>query len=82
VTYRLRNGFDHRGVSMAVVQEMVSPQAAGTLFMADPVASNRKIVAVEAVLGIGEALVSAMTDADAYKVRDDLPVRGDGIGHE
>src|SRR5204863_9759860 len=33
VTYRLRNGFDHRKVQMAVVvQQMVFPQAAGILF--------------------------------------------------
>src|SRR5438034_6091596 len=33
VTYRLRNGFDHRKVHMAVVvQKMVFPQAAGILF--------------------------------------------------
>ena len=38
VTYRLRNGFDHRKVRMAVVvQQMVFPQAAGILFTADPV---------------------------------------------
>src|SRR5437764_10289009 len=38
--YRLRNGFDHRNVRMAVVvQQMVFPQAAGTLFTADPVTS-------------------------------------------
>src|SRR5215207_5856016 len=37
VTYRLRNGFDHRKVHMAVVvQRMVFPQAAGILFTADP----------------------------------------------
>ena len=44
VTYRLRNGFDHRKVHMAVVvQQMVFPQAAGILFTADPVTSNRKV---------------------------------------
>ncbi|TMD22958.1 MAG: phosphoenolpyruvate synthase, partial [Chloroflexi bacterium] len=33
VTYRLRNGFDHRKVHMAVVvQQMVFPEAAGVLF--------------------------------------------------
>src|SRR5579863_815747 len=43
VTYRLRNGFDHRKVRMAVVvQQMVFPQAAGILFTADPITSNRK----------------------------------------
>jgi phosphoenolpyruvate synthase/pyruvate phosphate dikinase len=71
VTYRLRNGFDHRRVNMAVVvQQMVFPQAAGVLFTADPVTSNRKIASVEAVLGLGEALVSGLVNADVYKVRD------------
>ncbi len=71
VTYRLRNGFDHRKVHMAVVvQQMVFPQAAGILFTADPVTSNRKIAAVEASFGLGEALVSGLVNADVYKVRD------------
>src|SRR4029079_715285 len=36
VTYRLRNGVDHRKVHMAVVvQQMVFPQVAGILFTAD-----------------------------------------------
>src|SRR6184192_2699306 len=72
VTYRLRNGFDHRKVHMAVVvQQMVFPQAAGILFTADPVTSNRKVASVEATFGLGEALVSGLVNADAYKVRDD-----------
>jgi len=71
VTYRLRNGFDHQKVSMAVVvQQMVFPQAAGTLFTADPVTSDRKVVSVEAGFGLGEALVSGRVNADVYKVRD------------
>jgi rifampicin phosphotransferase len=71
VAYRLRNGFDHREVSMAVVvQQMVFPQAAGTLFTADPVTSDRRVVSVEAVFGLGEALVSGRVNADAYNVRD------------
>ena len=71
VTYRLRNGFDHRKVNMAVVvQQMVFPHAAGILFTADPVTGNRKVVAVEASFGLGEALVSGQVNADAYKVRD------------
>src|SRR5438477_1890964 len=71
VTYRLRNGFDHRKVHMAVVvQQMVCPDAAGILFTADPVTSNRKVVAVEATCGLGEALASGLVNADAYKVRD------------
>jgi rifampicin phosphotransferase len=71
VTYRLRNGFDHRNVQMAVVvQQMVFPQAAGILFTADPVTSNRKVASVEASFGLGEALVSGLVNPDVYKVRD------------
>ena len=71
VTYRLRNGFDHRKVHMAVVvQQMVFPDAAGILFTADPVTSNRKVASVEAGFGLGEALVSGLVNADVYKVRD------------
>jgi phosphoenolpyruvate synthase/pyruvate phosphate dikinase len=71
VTYRLRNGFDHRKVHMAVVvQQMVFPQAAGILFTADPVTGNRKVASVEAGFGLGEALVSGLVNADLYKVHD------------
>ena len=71
VIYRLRNGFDHRRVDMAVVvQRMVFPRAAGILFTADPITSNRKVASVEASFGLGEALVSGLVNADAYQVRD------------
>ena len=71
VTYRVRNGFDQRKVQMAViVQQMVFPLAAGILFTADPVTSNRKVVSVEASFGLGEVLVSGRVNADAYRVRE------------
>jgi rifampicin phosphotransferase len=71
VTYRLRNGLDHRQVQMAVVvQQMVFPEAAGIVFTADPVTGNRKVAVVEAGFGLGEALVSGLVNADAYQVRD------------
>jgi rifampicin phosphotransferase len=71
VTYRLRNGVDHRKVHMAVVvQRMVFPQAAGILFTADPITGNRRVASVDAGFGLGEALVSGLVNADVYKVRD------------
>jgi pyruvate,water dikinase len=71
VSYRLRNGFEHRKIHMAVVvQQMVSPQAAGVLFTADPVTSNRTVAYIEAGFGLGEGLVSGRVNADVYKVRD------------
>ncbi|MGP0023326.1 MAG: PEP/pyruvate-binding domain-containing protein, partial [Streptosporangiaceae bacterium] len=71
VTYRVRNGFGHRKVHMAVVvQQMVFPDAAGILFTADPITGNRKVASVEASFGLGEALVSGLVNPDVFKVRD------------
>jgi phosphoenolpyruvate synthase/pyruvate phosphate dikinase len=71
VIYRLRNGFDHRRVLMAVVvQRMVVPEAAGIAFTADPVTGNRRVVSIEASFGLGEALVSGLVNPDVYTVRD------------
>lgn len=72
VTYRRRNGIDHRTVHMAVVvQRMVFPHAAGILFTADPVTGNRKVSTVDAGFGLGEALVSGLVNPDVFTVRDD-----------
>ncbi|GAA1937999.1 phosphoenolpyruvate synthase [Streptomyces durmitorensis] len=70
VTYRQRNGVDHRTVHMAVVvQQMVFPHASGILFTADPVTGNRKVATVDAGFGLGEALVSGLVNPDVFKVR-------------
>ncbi|SFD63112.1 pyruvate, water dikinase [Chitinophaga sp. CF118] len=69
VFYRLQNGFDHRKVLLSVVvQKMVFPQAAGILFTADPITSNRKVLSIDASFGLGEAMVSGLVNADLYKV--------------
>jgi rifampicin phosphotransferase len=71
VAYRIQNGFDHRKVWLAVVvQKMIFAQAAGVLFTADPISSNRKVSSIDASYGLGEALVSGMVNADVYKVRN------------
>jgi len=70
VIYRMQNGFDHRKVYLSVViQNMVYPEAAGTMFTADPITSNRKLLAIDASFGLGEALVSGLVSADCYKVQ-------------
>ncbi|WP_328307502.1 phosphoenolpyruvate synthase [Streptomyces sp. NBC_00442] len=83
VTYRRRNGVDHRAVHMAVVvQRMVFPQASGVLFTADPVTGNRKVATVDAGFGLGEALVSGLVNPDVFTVRDDTIVaRTIAAGH-
>lgn len=84
-TYRMQNGFDHGKVYLGcigeqqqevatslsvVVQKMVYPQAAGIIFTADPVTSNREVLSIDAGFGLGEALVSGLVNPDIYKVRD------------
>ncbi|MFC3801171.1 phosphoenolpyruvate synthase [Cohnella sp. GCM10012308] len=71
VIYRMQHGYDHRQVYLSViVQRMVSPQASGILFTADPLTSNRKLLSIDAGFGLGEALVSGLVTPDCYKVRE------------
>jgi len=71
VTYRMRNGIDHRKVHMAVVvQRMVFPESSGIMFTADPVTSDRTVTSIDAGFGLGEALVSGQVSPDIYTVRD------------
>ena len=59
VAYRERNHWADSGLALAVVvQEMVEAQWAGVVFTADPVTGRRDRVVLEAVHGLGEALVS------------------------
>jgi rifampicin phosphotransferase len=75
IIYRLQNGpasltgrFDHHNVHLSVVvQKMVFPRAAGILFTADPITSNRKVLSIDASFGLGEAMVSGLVDTDNYK---------------
>ena len=76
VIYRIQNaclpdrqGFDHSHIYLSVIiQRMVFPKAAGILFTADPVTSNRKVLSIDASFGLGEAIVSGLVNADNYKV--------------
>jgi pyruvate,water dikinase len=71
VIYRRGKGVDDGTVRMAVVvQEMVAARAAGVLFTAEPVTSNRRVVSVEATAGLGAALVAGLVNPDVYTVRD------------
>lgn len=71
VTYRIRNGFDHRVAQLAVaVQRMADADAAGIMFTADPISGNRRVTSIDAGFGLGEALVSGLANPDNYRVRD------------
>ncbi|MDN7241554.1 phosphoenolpyruvate synthase [Planococcus sp. N028] len=70
ISYRAKNGFDHRSVFLSVVvQEMVFPEVSGILFTADPVSGHRHTISIDASYGLGEALVAGLVTADLYQVR-------------
>lgn len=72
VIYRIQNGFDHKNVHIAVIiQKMVNAEVAGIMFTADPVTSNRKQLSIDAIFGLGEALVSGLVSPDSYKVQEE-----------
>ncbi|MEH6587103.1 MAG: PEP/pyruvate-binding domain-containing protein [Halioglobus sp.] len=51
-----------------VVQRMVDAHAAGVVFTADPLSARRDLLIIDAVAGLGEALVSGEATPDHYGV--------------
>jgi len=51
-----------------VVQAMVNARVAGVVFTADPVSARRDLLVIDAVAGLGEALVSGEATPDHYAV--------------
>lgn len=82
IVYRVRNGFDHRAVRLAVVvQRMVLADASGVLFTVDPVTQHRYTLVIDAVKGLGEALVAGQVSPDAYRVdRRGMGILGRTLG--
>lgn len=69
IGYRLRNQVPQEDLSLGVVvQRMVESQASGVLFSANPVSGLRSEVVIDAVLGLGEALVSGRVEPDHYVI--------------
>ncbi len=69
IFYRQQQGFDHFKVGLAVpVQKMVQSQASGVMFTLEPVTSDTSKIVIEAVWGLGEAIVSGEVTPDLYIV--------------
>ncbi len=67
IYYRVQKGFRHEDVSIAVVvQKMVNSEKSGVMFTSHPVTGD-KIAIIEAVWGLGEAIVSGMVTPDHYE---------------
>ena len=69
IGYRARGGIDSRGLALAVVvQELVSAEAAGIMFTADPLTGMRDRVTINAAWGLGEAVVGGQVTPDTFAV--------------
>ncbi|MEJ2011276.1 MAG: PEP/pyruvate-binding domain-containing protein, partial [Anaerolineales bacterium] len=67
LSYRERNGIDHRTVALAVVvQAMVPSVSSGVMFTANPLTGLRYEITIDASYGLGEALVSGQVEPDHY----------------
>jgi pyruvate,water dikinase len=72
IFYRHQQGFDHFKVGIAVpVQKMIQSQASGVMFTLEPVTSDSDKIVIEAVFGLGEAIVSGEVTPDLYVVDKD-----------
>jgi pyruvate,water dikinase len=69
IAYRARAGIDHTAVAIAVpVQQMVQSARSGVAFSIDPITHDHGRIVIEAVRGLGEALVSGAVTPDMYAV--------------
>ncbi|MHC4060057.1 MAG: PEP/pyruvate-binding domain-containing protein [Planctomycetota bacterium] len=67
--YRQRNSFDHLAVNMAViVQSLITADASGVIFTADPASGRRERIVVEACFGLGNTLVSGKVTPDRFVI--------------
>jgi pyruvate,water dikinase len=69
IFYRQEQGFDHFKVGIAVpVQRMVQSESSGVMFTIEPTTSNKEKITIEAVLGLGEMIVSGDVTPDHFVV--------------
>lgn len=69
IFYRYQYGYDHFKVKIAVpVQRMVQSDVSGVILTVEPITSDRGKIVVEAVLGLGEAIVSGEITPDLFVV--------------
>lgn len=79
VAYREANGIAGEDVRIAVVvQRMVAPRAAGVLFTANPLTGCRTEMVVDAVAGLGTAVVDGSVTPDHYVLNGAVPEQPGG----
>jgi len=67
IFYRQEHGFDHFRVGIAVpVQKMVQSETSGVMFTVEPLSNDTTKILIEAIYGLGEAIVSGDVTPDQY----------------
>lgn len=73
--YRFEKGFNNQKISVAVVvQQMVQSEISGVCFTVHPVTNRKSQILIEAVYGLGEAIVSGQVTPDQYLYDKDYEV--------
>ncbi|MEM3364549.1 MAG: phosphoenolpyruvate synthase [Candidatus Micrarchaeia archaeon] len=69
IFYREEQGFGDKKVGLAaVVQQMVQSEKSGVMFTIEPQTNDENVIVIEAVYGLGEAIVSGAVTPDTYKI--------------
>lgn len=64
-----------------IIQEMVEAKLSGVAFGADPITGDTGVIAISAVNGLGDKLVSGEIDAATYRLRGSLVEQSVGEEH-
>lgn len=71
VIYRMKNNINHNDVGISVViQKLILSKVAGVLFTANPLTGKRTESVIEANPGLGESVVSGVTNPDSFTVNN------------
>ncbi len=69
IFYRVQQNYDHFKVGVAVpVQKMVQSTSSGIMFTLEPVTNDQSKILIEAIFGLGEAIVGGEIKPDYYVV--------------
>jgi len=84
IFYRQQHNFDHFKVGIAVpIQRMVQSNTSGVMFTIEPMTSDRSKIVIEAVYGLGEAIVSGQVETDMYIIdKEGLKISDKKIGKQ
>jgi len=84
IFYRVQQNYDHFKVGIAVpVQRMVQSEASGVMFTLDTETSDKSKIIIDAVLGLGEMIVSGDVTPDHYIVnKNELKITSKEIARQ